>query len=432
MLRLAVVSALIGLLVLTACQSPAPAAQQPAVPGPAPAAPAPAPAAAKAEAPAKAAQPAAKPAQPAAAKPAAEAKEVHLYSVDAQTAQSATFGKRTRDGVLLRAKKINAEGGFKDSAGTTYRIKVTSEDMANSREQAIALFRKGASDPSVMGVIGPTPSTGFVPIVPVAGQLKLPVMATGAGAAIKEWNPYTYRLNVVPEVATPLMMKFLKEKYDIKRLAIIYDITQDGNRTDAEIIRDLGPKLGYEVVAFEAFRAGDTDLRPQLTKIKAANPDWIAYNEPAEDMARALNQAYELGLGDKQKVTGFGQFDNNPVVWDLTNGKPVGGFSWTSAVDVSSDSAEMKAYVDDYRREYNEAPTIFSLYGHDALGVYIDAVKRAGTGSDREKVNAALRQTKGLKGLATNATFEAGNGENRTPLIKITRTTGKQKSEEVK
>lgn len=438
-MKLALGPILILLLAATACQAPAPApaaeqkpAAKPAAPAPAPekaAAPAPAPAAQKPAAPAPAAQ---KPAAPAPAKPAAEAKEVHFYSVDAMTGQSATFGTRTRNGVLLRAKKINAAGGFKDDAGNTYKIKITAEDMANSREQAIALFRKGAADPTVLGVIGPTPSTGYVPIVPAAGQLKLPVMSTGAGAAIKDWNPYAYRLNLVPAGATPPMMEFLKKKFDIKRLAIIYDITQDGNRTDAEIMRDLGPKLGYQVVAFEAFRGGDTDVRPQLTKIKAANPDWIAFNEPAEDMARVVNQAFELGLGDKNKVTGFDQFANNPVIWDLTNGKVLGGYSWTSAVDVMSQDPEMRAYVEEYKREYKDDPTIFSLYGHDALGVYVDAVRRAGTNSDREKFTAAVRKTSGLKGLATNATFGEGDGENRTPLIKVTKTTGKQKSEEVK
>lgn len=356
---------------------------------------------------------------------------LHVYSINALTGASGPFGKRTNDAVVLRAKQITDAGGFTDSCGNKYTVKVTSEDMANSREQAVALQRKAAADPTVIGVIGPTSSVGYVAMVPVAGQLSIPIVGTGAGAAITEWNPFSYRINVVPAFATPIMIESLKKKFDIKKLAILYDIAQDALKTDAEIQRDLASKLGYQVVAFEAFRTGDPDVRAQLTKIKAAGPDWIAYNASGEEMARAINQAYELGLGDINKMSGFSQWDN-PNVWDLTQGKAKGGYSWATAVDVSSADKKIVDYIAEYKKALNDDPTIYSLYGRDAMDLFVDAAKRSCTATDRTKFNTELRKTNGFTGIATKITFTNGHGENTTPLVKITRTVDRTRSEEVK
>lgn len=404
-MRVAFASALVLLLVAAGCNQAAPAA------------------------------PTAAPAAPKApAAPAAAAKTVKFTAIDALTGQSALYGTRQANGTKLYAKQINDAGGFKDSAGNSYKIEIDVQDMANSKEQAIALLQKAVGDPTVLGVIGPTNSVGYAPMVPVAGQVKLSIMGTGSGASIPQWNPYAHRINVVPTLATPIMMKLLNDKFKIGKLAILVDITQDGQKTDGETARDLASKVGYQVVAYESMRGGDPDVRAQLTKIKAANPDWIYYAvATAADGATVLNQAYELGLGDKQKMTGFSQWDNNPAVWDNSQGKPKGGYSWTAAIDISSDDPNVKKFLSEYKAGFNEDASIYSLYGHDALGTYVDAVKRAGTNTDREKFVAALNQTKDLGGLlATRPTFIATNGENQTPLIKVTRSVDKMKSEDVK
>lgn len=363
---------------------------------------------------------------------AAAARQLHFYVVDSLTGPAAPFGTRTAGGTTLAAKVINDGGGFTDSCGNRYdSIRITTQDIANAPEQAITLLRQAAADRTVLGVIGPTSSVGYVPVVPVAGELGIPLMGIGSGAVIKVWNPYAYQINVVPAVGTPLMMQALINKLQFKRIAIIYDIQQDGNRTDAELIRDLAPKMGYQVVAFTSFRTGDPDLRAQLTTIKAANPDLIAMNMPGEDLARGLNQAAELGLGETPKLTGFSQFDN-PVVWDLSSGKAKGGYSWAPGVSVSSPDPAIRTYVALYKAQIKDDATKESLYANDALGVFVDAVKRSCTATDRKKFNDELRKTNHFQGLANLVTFGPDDGLNKTSVIRVIQTVDRGLSVEVK
>ena len=43
-----------------------------------------------------------------------------------------------------------------------------------------------------------------------------------------------------------------------------------------------------------------------------------------------------------------------------------------------------------YKKEYGHDPTLYSFYGWDAVHVYVEAVKRACTATDREKFRQAL------------------------------------------
>jgi branched-chain amino acid transport system substrate-binding protein len=359
-------------------------------------------------------------------------KVVHFSSINAQTGQSAPYGGKVIEGVNLAGKTINEAGGFTDKCGTAYRLKITTSDMANSREQAVSLLRQAAGDPSVLAVVGPSPSTGYVPMVPVAGQLKVPLIATGSAAPIKEWNPWAFRINTVSKVAVPSFMRTLKARFDIKRVAIIYDITQDGQRGEAEFIRNSAKEVGYDMVAFEAFRVGDNDFRPQLSRIKASKPDWLGIYGATPELTKVVNQLTELGL-KAELFTGFGTF-NDPVAWDLTEGRVKGGYSW-SAYFALEDAArpEVGKMVQAYKKEFGHDPTLYSFYGWDAVHVYVEVVKRACTTTDRQKFREALNTIENFPVLSGKATFKnPPEGENLTAAVIVNRTTGRGTFEVVK
>ena len=362
----------------------------------------------------------------------AQEKVVHFSSINGQTGQSAAYGSKVIEGVNLATKAINEAGGFSDRCGGKYTVKVTTGDMANSREQAVSLLRQAAGDSTVLAVIAPSPSTGYVPMVPVAAQLKIPIMSTGSAAPIKEWNPWAFRLNTTSKAAAPGMMKALKTKLNLKQIALIYDVTQDGQRGEAELIRNSAKEIGYDVAAFEAFRAGDNDFRPQLSKIKATKAEWLGIYGATPELAKVVNQMAELGI-KASVVTGFGTF-NDPVAWDLTEGKVKGGYSW-SAYFALDDPArpEIAKMVQVYKKEYGHDPTLYSFYGWDALHVYVEAAKRACTATDREKFRQALNTIDNVPTLSGKATFKnPPDGENLSAAVIVNQTTGRGTFEALK
>src|SRR5712691_5515350 len=361
----------------------------------------------------------------------AEERVVHFYQVNALTGQAGSYGTRSIHGVELAAKHLYDAGGFTDTCGNTYTIKLSVWDMANSREQAIAGLRKAADDATVLAVLGSPPSTGFAAMEPGAGQVKMPIIATGSAVPIKKWNPYAFRVTIATPVAAPYFLKVFKEKYAPKRVAIIYDIAQDALRAEADLIRDLASKVGFEIVSFEAFRVNDTDFRSQLTTIKGTTPDWLGVYAANTEGSKIINQMDELGLVGKVNIfSGYGVFQD-PTYWDLSNGKIKGGINWAVAFNLGSADPLMKKVVADYK-SFPEEPTIYSVYGYQALQAAVDAVKRACTATDREKFRDALAETK-LEALAGSVAFHSPrsepNGENQGGSVIISRITGRDSYE---
>ena len=362
---------------------------------------------------------------------AAEERVVHFFQNNALTGMAGSYGTRSIHGVELAAKHLNDAGGFADTCGNKYTVKLSVWDMANSREQAIAGLRKAADDPTMLAVLGSTPSTGFAAMEPVAGQVKMPIIATGSAVPIKKWNPYAFRVTIATPVAAPYFLKVFKEKYAPKRVAIIYDIAQDALRAEADLIRDLASKVGFEIVAFEAFRTNDTDFRAQITTIKGTTPEWLGVYAANGEGSKIINQMDELGLlGAVKMFSGYGVFQD-PTYWDLSNGKIKGAINWAVAFNLRSSDPLMKKMVADYK-SFPEDPTIYSVYGYQALQAAVDAVKRACTATDREKFRDALAETK-LEALAGSVVFHSPrsepNGENQGGSVIISQITGRDSYE---
>ena len=339
------------------------------------------------------------------------------------TGPSAAYGIRARDGALIAVEEVNAAGGWTDAQGQKHQLDMLIGDMANDPKQAITLFRQYAADSQMLASIGPTNSVGYVPLVPVAGQMKFPLIGNGSGAPIKEWNTYSYRVNPVSSVAVPILVEKVVNKLKVKRLAVIYDQTQDAQAGDAEVCKHLAAKIGYEVVAFEAFRANDQDFSPQIAKIRSLRPDAIYVAAATGDGIKVVSQIRESGI-DKPLVTGFGSFQD-PVYWDGTKGAVKGDFTWL-AQDLSAPSTQLKPFLEKYNARFpQQEATSFSTFGYDSVMTLVEALKKAGA-ADRDKLSATLANLDFTTPIGSRITFKnPPDGNNVNPSVVAVQITGR-------
>lgn len=346
---------------------------------------------------------------------------IKIGDIQSLTGPSAAYGIRARDGAILAIEAANAAGGVKDAKGETWRFEKIDVDMGNEAKQTLTLYRQFATDPAVIGVVGPTNSVGWIATVPVAAQVKLPILCNGSMAPVKQWNPFAYRTNPIAAFATPIMIKKVLTLEKAKRLAVIYDQAQDAQAADAEICRKQQKELGYELVADEAFRSNDQDFSAQIAKIRAAKPDVIHVAAATGDGVKVASQLRGAGL-TMALTTGTGSF-YDPVYWDGTNGGIKGCYTWLST-DLASPSPVVKKFLDDYKRFPLEA-TYISVLGYDTVAVLIEAIRRTGV-VDRAKVQATLSNMQYTAPLGTQVSFKnPPGGDNLTPSLVVVKITGR-------
>lgn len=345
---------------------------------------------------------------------------LRFVSVQPMTGPSAPYGQRVHDGARLAADEINASG--LRVGGTSYQIALDVKDMANDPQQAVTLVRQAASDPDVIGIVGPSNSVGYVAAVPAIGELHAPMIAAGTSAPIKQWNAWSYRVNPVSGTAIPIMLPAVHARVPFKRLGVIYDQTQDGQLADANVCKAMAKTLGYEVVAFEAFRAGDQDFSPQIAVLRSGRPDAIYIAATTGDGVKVLPQVKDADL-DVPLLTGYGSFQD-PVYWDGTHGAVKGGYTWL-AQDLAAPKPALRTFLDGYRKTFSQEATSFSTYGADAVYSFAAALEKAGkaTRLDLQEGLASLDIT---TPVGTHISFQnPPSGENKTPTVVVIQVTGR-------
>ncbi len=351
-----------------------------------------------------------------------DAKTIKLAQIQALTGPSAEHGIRARDGAIFAAEELNKSLGAKDKAGRSYKLELVDSDMANDPRQAITLLRNYASDPNVMCVLGPTNSVGFLPMTPVAAQFKIPVIGNGSGASIKEWNDWVYRVNPTSAVATPALIRKVVEKHKAKRVAIIYDQTQEVQAGDAAICRRVAAELGYTIVSDEAYKSGDQDFSAQITKVKFSNADALFLAAAPGDGAKAAAQIAEAGV-KLPTMTGFGAFQD-PVYWDNSGGTIKGGYTWI-AQDLGNAGGSLAEWTKQYSAHFRLEATIQSAFGYDSVYAFAAALKECSEPS-RDQVHSALTGLKTATPIGTTIEFKnPPSGDNLKPTVTIIEVTGR-------
>lgn len=346
------------------------------------------------------------------------------------TGPSALPGLRTQQGAQVAVSLINDAGGFKDKCGNKYTVEISTHDIGTTGDAAIAALRGAAGDTKVLSVIGPTASTGFLPMVSVANGLKVPVIGMGT-APIPNWNSYVYRISTPRPVADTAMLTKLVQTLQVKKVALIYDQGQQSEAAGEKLVQDLAGKLGYQVVAAEAFRTGDQNVTTQIQKVQSSGADLIGLMTTPGDMGRIALQMSRSGIKTPFFTSAGNSLD--PAIWKTSEGAINGSYTWTT-FDFNSLTPEGKKFVDAFQAKFNATPTLQSIWGSDAIAVALDAVKRSCSATDRKAFVKQLGATSGFTGgLGGEVTYQnPPTGENQTPHVDVVKVTGSAQYEPVK
>lgn len=325
----------------------------------------------------------------------------------------ANYGSQALNGLKLAVKQINEAGGINGK-----KIALVTADNKSEASEAANAATKLISNDKVRVLVGPATTSNVLATTQIATDSKIPVIApTGTNPKITVENgkvkPYVFRSCFIDPLQGEVMAGFAAKTLQAKTAAIYVDSSSDYSKSLAEVFTKVFEENGGKVLMQEAFLQKDQDFKATLTKLKAQNPDVIFIPAYYEEVGKIVKQARELGI--TVPLLGTDGWDDAKLV-EIAGAAPLNNTFFSSHYSVQDSDASVKKFIEAFKAEYKQEPSVFAALGYDAGMMLIDAIKRAG-GDDPEKIRKALEETKNLQVGTGVITIDANHDPIKSAVV---------------
>ena len=339
------------------------------------------------------------------------------------TGGSASFGISSKNGIDLALKEINKKGVLGGK-----KIALVVADNKSEASEATNGMQKLISQDKVVAVIGPNLSSAAIAAGTLNNGAKVPAispMGTNPDVTVdpktKKTREYSFRTCFIDPFQGTVMANFASKELGVKNAAILIDNTSDYAKGLAQFFKENFIKNGGSVVAEEAYLQKDTDFKSTLTKIKAANPDFIYIPGYYQEVGLIVKQAREIGL--TVAMAGGDGWDSAKL--PEIAGKEALANTFFSSLYSPDDASDInKNFVAEYQKAYNAKPDVFAALSYDSTLLIAKAIEDAKS-AEPAKVAAAMAKIAGFKGVSGEVTFNAEHNPIKSAVI-IEHVDGKQ------
>jgi branched-chain amino acid transport system substrate-binding protein len=329
------------------------------------------------------------------------------------------LGEPERNSMQMVAEAINAKGGING-----HPLKLVIYDDEGDVTKARLHATKLSQDKKVVCIIGPSLTHTSMATLGITQKAKVPLISCAAGIGIvspvKERH-WVFKTAQTDRMAVDRIFQYL-DKQNLKKIAILTVSTGFGVSGKKQIL-DLAPKYGIEVVAQEVFGEKDTDMTPQLTKLRGTDaqviicwgtgpaPALVAKNMKQLGITLPLVQSH--GAASKKFIELAGDAGNGII---MPAGKLV---IWKQLPDTDPQKAVCKEYAEKYTAKFKAPESSFGGYAYDALRMLNQVLAKSG--GDRAKIRDGIEGIKNFVGVSGvfNMSPEDHNGLSPAAFVMV-------------
>lgn len=298
---------------------------------------------------------------------------VKIGSASPLTGPQAHIGVDIRNGVELAIEDANAAGV--EIGGKKVKLEMVAEDDEANPTKATTVAQKLA-DAKVAAVVGHFNSGASIPASKIYSDAGIPQISPSSTNPqyTQQGFKTTFRVVAHDGQQGPTLAHFAAKTLQVKSVAIIDDSTAYGQGL-ADAFEGTIKTLNVKIVAREHTTDKDTDFKAILTKIKGRNPDLIMFGGIDPQAGPMIKQMKELGV--KAKFIG-GDGMQTPNFIKLAGDASEGAMASIPGLP-KEQMPGGKAFLEKYKAKYGKEVELFAPMGYDAVMVFIDSMKRAGS-----------------------------------------------------
>ena len=330
------------------------------------------------------------------------------------TGGAATYGTAALDGLKLAVKEQNAKGGVDGK-----KIELVVIDNKSEAAESTNAITKLVNDDKVSIVFGPATTSAVLAEVQVSEDNKVAVLAPLATGAVVTVNngqvrPFAFRACFIDPFQGQVLARFMNDTLKVKSAALLVDNSSDYSKGIAKVISDDLAKDGIAISSTESYLQKDNDFKATLTKIKATHPEALVVPGYAEEVAKIIKQAREIGI--TCPILGADGWDS-PILPQVAGAGNLNKTYFTNHYSSQDPDPAVRKFVDAFKAEYGgREPSFAAAISYDAAYLMFDSFKRAGS-TNPEKISEALAATKDLQLTMGKLSMDANHNPIKSAVV---------------
>lgn len=346
---------------------------------------------------------------------------VHVAYWGVLSGADSTLGEDSKRGVEIAIDDMG--GKFHD-----HDVLLTTEDALCTPEGGATAASKLAADTSIVALIGSSCSdetVGGIAAITNAGLTTISPSNTRPALSDPNRGPdYAGYLRTAHSDAFQgkAVAEFAYNVLGARKAATIHDGSAYAEALQ-QVFADNFAALGGEIVAQEAVAKDATDMRPVLTSIAAAAPEFLYYPVFVAAGGYLTSQVREIAGLEEVKLAGS---DGIFTADFLKGAGPNVEGMYLSSPDTSQFPGGYKTFLDKHMAKYNEQPlSIFHAHAYDATNIIFAALEKVAVVQDdgtiyvpRKGLRDAIYATKDFQGVTGTLTCSA-SGDCGAPVIAV-------------
>lgn len=330
------------------------------------------------------------------------AEPIKVGAVLSVTGYAGLIGTPQMEAIQVFAEKVNREGGVLGRP-----VEVYFEDDQSNPANSVIVASKLIHDKKVCAIIGSTLTNMCMAMLPIFERERVPNVSFGAGHEITDpLRKWVFRITLTDIRLSPVMLRFAAEKLGARKIALLHSTDASG-MMGAKGVKENVAKYGMEIVITEMFDPKDTNMVPQLTKIKTARPDAIILYSNAAPAAVVAKNCQQLGM---EQIPIIGSHGIPGPEFIKLVGSTVERGRWIFLSLKSAIADKLPAndpyrqnlydpFIKGFREKFGAAKRFGPAHGngYDGFLAVISALKTAGT-DDRASLRDAMEKT-GFEGF---------------------------------
>lgn len=329
--------------------------------------------------------------------PAARAAEDFRLGAFLSLTGTYTFmGDPEKKALELLVERFNDEGGVLGRP-----IRLISYDDASEPEKAMSAAKRLIENDRVDLIIGGSGTPTSMAVLPLMEKAGMPFVSMGGGVGIVEpVRSWTFKIPHTDRMGAEKVLADLKRR-GLTRLALLSENVGFGKSGRDQVLK-LAPSMGIEVVADEVYGPKDSDVTPQLTKIRGTTGGQALFVfGTGQGPAVVTRNIRQLGLTmPVYQSHGVASKEFLRLVGGAADGMRLPAMALAVVDQLPPDDPQKpvaQAFKAAFEQRWHQEATIFAGHAYDAFAMVMAAVKRAGS-ADKARLRDEIEQTKGLIG----------------------------------